>query len=264
MRTAIDSRAEDLRSLRIPEHPTVGRAHDDAIFHNLQRIDRGVPHDDAIAIDVALAGVDGVQDELGGNERACAVVQDDVIVLVGDVLEAGERRLLTRRTRGRDHNGRNERERVDCAVEIFLLAVLGAHDDDEPHVAHGVERLCRPGENGLPGDFDELLAAFATETLARTARQDDGGRLRLGVDNALQAAHRFRERIEVEVIEHRVRYIEHGGRVDGVDRFRHESPSLVRRVAEMRTRARRRQSDASFACYFTASSERTETFRITS
>ena len=247
--------------MRIPEHAAVGRAHDDAVFHNLERINRGVPHDDAVAIDVALAGVDGVQDELGRNERTRAVVQDDVVVLVGDVLEAGERRLLTRRTRGRDHDGRDERERVDRAVEVFLLAVLGAHDDDEPHVAHSVERLCRPGENGLARNLDELLAAFATETLARTARQDDGSRLRLGVDNALQAAHRFRERIEVEVIEHRVRHIEHGWRVYRVDRFRHESPSLVRRAAGVRVRPR---PDASFACYFTASSERAEAFRITS
>ena len=136
-------------------------------------------------------------------------MQHDVVVLIGDEFEAGKRRLLARRARGRHDDGRHERERVDCAVEVFLLAVLRAHDDDESHVAHGIERLSRPGKNRLSSDFNELLAALVAKALARAARQDDSRRLRFGVDNALKPAHRLRKRVEVEVIELRIRHVEH-------------------------------------------------------
>ena len=125
-------------------------------------------------------------------------MQHDVFEILGNVLEPGKRRFLARGAcRGND-DGRDERERVDRALEVFLLAILGADDDDEPDIPNCIERLCRPGENGLAGDFDKLLAALLAETLARAAGQDDGRGFRILVNLALKARHRLRQGIEVE------------------------------------------------------------------
>ena len=91
MRTAVDARTEHLRGLRVPEHATVGRADDDAVFHHFQRIDGGMGHHGAVGVDVALEGGDGMGDQVGRDERTGAVVHDHVLELLGHQLKAGKR-----------------------------------------------------------------------------------------------------------------------------------------------------------------------------
>ena len=88
MRAAVDARAEHLRRLRIPEHTTVGSAHDHAVFNNLQRVDGGMCDHGTVSIEVALQRVDSVGDELGRHQRARTVMRDHVLVLVRHVLDA--------------------------------------------------------------------------------------------------------------------------------------------------------------------------------
>ena len=155
------------------------------------------------------------------DERARAVVQHHVVVRVGHVLQPGERRFLaTGARRGHDHR-RHEREGVDGALEVLLLAILGAHHHDEPDVPHRVERLGRPREDGLAGDLHQLLAALLAEALARASCQDDGGGLRVLVDHSLQAAHGLRQRVEVQAVKHELGRLQHLGGIHRVYGLRH-------------------------------------------
>ena len=223
MRAAVDAGAEHLRRLRVPEHATVGRAHDHAVLHHLERVNGRMRHHGPVAVDVALERGDGVRDEVGRDERAGAVVQDDVVVIVRHVFQARERGFLTARPRRRHHDGRDERERVDGALKVLVAALLGAHDDDEADVAHRIERLGRPGEDGLARDLNELLAAFLAEALPRAPGQDDGRRLRIFVHLALEADERLRKRVDVEVVARQLGRAQHLGREHGVDCLGHKA-----------------------------------------
>ena len=217
MGTTVDAGAEDLRRLRVPEAGPVRRPHDHAVLDHLERVHRRMAHDGAVAVDVSFERVDGVQDEVRRNERAGAVVQHHVLELVRHVLEAGERGLLAERPRRRQHDGRHEREGVDGALQVFVHAVLRRHDDDQTDVAHRVEGLCGPGENGTARYLHQLLAAFAAEALARAAGQDDGSGLRLFVQTALQSAERLRQRVEVKLRQQGFGRFEHRRNGNGID-----------------------------------------------
>ena len=117
-----------------------------------------MPHDHAIRIEVALEGVDGVRDQIDGDERARTVVHGDVLVGGGHGIDAVHAGFLPNLARRGEHDGRDERIRVDGVLAIFRLAVLGADDDDEPHVGRRVKGFGRPGENRFAEHLEHLLA----------------------------------------------------------------------------------------------------------
>ena len=223
MGAAVDARAEDLGRLGIPEDRPVGGAHHHAVFHDLQRIHRRMCHNGAVGIEVALHHVDGVLDEIRRHERSGAIVQHHVLVLVAHHLEPRKRRLLTNGPRGREHHGRDEGKRVDGAGQVLVHTLLGAHDDDEPHIAYRVEGLGRPREDGLAGNLHQLLATFFAEALPCATSQNDSRRLGLFVHFALQLQKRRAQGIEIELIHAKRRLAKNRGLGDGIDDVRHKS-----------------------------------------
>ena len=119
---------------------------------------------------------------------------------------------------------RHEGERVDGALEVLVTTILRAHDDDEPDIAHRIERFGRPGENGLARYLDELLAAFLAETLAGAAGENDGSRLGLLIDHAFKARDVLAESVEVQIVEGEHRLAQRLGLVNRIDDLGHGKP----------------------------------------
>ena len=147
-------------------------------------------------------------------------MEHDELEVLGNVFQAGEGGFLAKVACGGEDHGGDEGEGIDRALLVLLHAVFGAHDDDLAHIGHGIEGFGGPGEDGPSGDLDHLLAALATETLARTARKDDGSGLGLRVDLALEADGDLRDRRHAGGLHVHYRILKRTGRVNRVDRLR--------------------------------------------
>ena len=183
MRLEQDVGMEDLGSLGNPEQRAVGRAHDRGALDDLERVDGGVAAHDAVGIERALEHVDGMHDGLGENEGARTVVHSDDGEILGDGLDAVQGRFLADAARRDELNGRHQAIRLDGEAAVLLAAGLGTHDDDLTHAGHGVECLQAPRHKGLAADGQQLLAAVATETLAGSTGDDDGGNVGFFTDD---------------------------------------------------------------------------------
>ena len=178
MRATIHARTEHLRRLRVPEHAAIGGSHDATVFDHFERVNRRRGDNRAIGVERAFERVDGMRDELRGDERTGAIVQHHVLIFLRRVFQARERAFLTRGTRRSHRDRRHKRIRVNGATAIFGNALFGAHHHDFAHIFNRIERRNRPGEHGASGNLNELLAALVAETLARAARQNNGSRFR--------------------------------------------------------------------------------------
>lgn len=116
--------------------------------------------------------------------------------------------------------------------QVLVHALLGAHDDDEPHIAYRVEGLGRPREDGLAGNLHQLLATFFAEALPCATGQNDGRRLGLFVHFALQLQKWRAQGIEIELIHAKGRLAKNRGLGDGIDDVRHKYPLRARGMVE--------------------------------
>ena len=178
MRATIHARTEHLRRLRIPEHAAIGGSHDATVFDHFERVNRRRGDNRAIGVERTLQRVDGMRDELRGDERTGAIVQHHVLIFFRRVFQARKRAFLARGTRRSHRDRRHKRIRVNGATAIFGNAFFGTHHHDFAHIFNRIERRNRPGEHGASRDLNELLAALVAEALARAARQNNGSRFR--------------------------------------------------------------------------------------